>query len=99
MIPVAAPALVNHGALFARVIVAPLLQAQRPELKQQHGKTEDSQPFETARKTVTVTKTMDIHADSSRPNLFLGRFSAPLIGNGSPRFIVYMATSHRLVSK
>ncbi len=26
-----------------------------------------------------------IHADSSRPNLVLGRFSAPLIGNGSPQ--------------
>jgi hypothetical protein len=56
---VAAPAFVNHGALFARVIVAPLLQAQRPELKhlgvlandepcskQQRRKAEDSEPFE-----------------------------------------------------
>ena len=30
---VAAPALVNHGALFARVIVALLSQAQGPQLK------------------------------------------------------------------
>jgi hypothetical protein len=29
----AAPAFVNHGALFTRVIVALLFQAQRPELK------------------------------------------------------------------
>ena len=57
---VAAPALVNHGALFAWVIVAPLLQAQRPELKhlgvlandkpcskQQRRKADDGKPFET----------------------------------------------------
>src|ERR1700689_4321380 len=49
-----------------------------------------------ARKTVTVTKTMDIHADSSRPNLVLGRFSAPLIGNGSPRLVMSMYLLHRL---
>src|SRR5271168_2704357 len=49
-----------------------------------------------ARKTVTVTKTMDIHADSSRPNLVLGRFSAPLIGNGSPRLVMSMHLLHRL---
>src|SRR5271156_1106157 len=49
-----------------------------------------------ARKTVTVTKTMDIHADSSRPNLVLGRFSAPLIGSGSPRLVMSMHLLHRL---
>src|ERR1700733_12483201 len=49
-----------------------------------------------ARKTVTVTKTMDIHADSSRPNLVLGRFSAPLIGNGFPRLVMSMHLLHRL---
>jgi hypothetical protein len=43
-----------------------------------------------------VTKTMDIHADSSRPNLVLGRFSAPLIGNGSPRRVMSMYLLHRL---
>src|ERR1700735_2079894 len=49
-----------------------------------------------ARKTVTVTKTMDIHADSSRPNLVLGRFSAPLISDGSPRLVMSMYLLHRL---
>jgi hypothetical protein len=57
---VAAPALANHGALFAWVIVAPLLQAQRPELKhlgmladdepradQQRRKAKNGKPLET----------------------------------------------------
>src|SRR5580698_5555393 len=37
------------------------------------------------RKTVTETKTIAIHAVRSRPSLALGRFSAWLIGSGSPR--------------
>ena len=54
----AAPALVNHGASFAWVIVALLLQAQGPELEhlrvltddepcanQQRGKGADGKPF------------------------------------------------------
>jgi hypothetical protein len=58
----AAPALGNHGALFARVIIAPLLKAQRPEFKhlgvfandepcrsQQRWKSEDGKPFENPR--------------------------------------------------
>ncbi len=60
--PLAAPALVNHGALFARIIVALLLEAQSPELEhlgvvandqpraeQQRGKGEDGKPFETGK--------------------------------------------------
>jgi DNA-binding transcriptional LysR family regulator len=60
IILLAAPALVNHGALFAWVIVAPLLQAQRPQLKhlrvltddqpcahQQRGEAKYGKPFET----------------------------------------------------
>ena len=56
----AAPTLVNHGALFARVIVTPLPQAQGPELEHlgmfandepcanhQGRKGEDREPFET----------------------------------------------------
>jgi hypothetical protein len=57
---VAAPALVNQGALFSRVIVASLLQAQGPELEHlgvlanhqpcayhQTWEAEDGKPFET----------------------------------------------------
>jgi hypothetical protein len=55
------------------------------------GKVNMASHLKPARKTVTVTNTMDIHADSSKPSLVLDLLSAPLIGNGSPRLVVCMA--------
>jgi hypothetical protein len=54
------------------------------------GKVKMASHLKPARKTVTDTNAMDIHADNSKPSLVLDLFNAPLIGSGSPRLIVCM---------